>query len=339
MTTQEEPKKPEIQEINPAPVKPVLPALPEELVSKKPTHTGICPGKAKALMFLAALPISFVIGIVAHFVGIAVAFVGSWIALLPTLLTSICGFVSWLFVLIGLAIIFGVYVGYPFLVGMLNGSLIASLGKKGLCRNPNAAGWAALLNGIPLYIGHALMSVLVAKQMGIMTFTPAQLESGFNITMSSGGGGVLTYILCAVEFAFLMWGSFTGAKDEIKNSTFCEVHQAWYGNWVNGRYPVTLINQIEQRLTGAVPLQPLGQIKGDVFPALQFGYRRCPASETCDMEVHAILWWQVTTTDKKGQTKTENQSEVWFDALLPADLGCAMVAELDLKPQDKKKKK
>ncbi len=339
MTSQEEPQKPAIQEIMPTPVKPALPALPEELVSKKPTHTGICPGKAKVLMFLAALPISLVVGIAAHFVGIAVAFVGSWIAVLPTLLTSVCGFVSWLFVLVGLAIIFGVYVGYPFVVGMLNGSLVAGLGKKGFCRNPKTAGWAAVLNGIPLYLGHALMSVLVSKQMGIMTFTPAQLESSFDIDMATGGGSVLTYILCAVEFAFLLWGSFTGAKDEVQNSTFCEVHQAWYGNWVNARYPVSMIGLLEQRLTGAVPLYPVDRVKDEVFPALVLGYRRCPASEDCDMEVHAILWWQETTTDKKGQAKTENKSEVWFDALLPSDLGCAMVAELDLKPQDKKKKK
>lgn len=339
MTDQDEPKKPQIQEIVTAPVKPTLPTLPEELVSKKPMHTGICPGKAKVLMFLVALPISLVIGMIAHFVGIGVAFVGTWIAILPTLLTSVCGFVSWLFLLVGLAIILGVYVGYPFLVGMGNGALVAGLGKKGLCRNPKTAAWAGLLNGIPLYIGHVLMSFLVAKQMAIMTFTPAQLESTFDIDMATGGGGVFTYILCAVELVFLLWGSFISARDEIKNSTFCEVHQAWYGNWINGRYPVSLIGQLEQRLINAVPLQPMEHIKDDVFPALQFGYRRCPASEECDMEIHAILWWQETTTDKKGNTTTENKSEVWFDALLPVDLGGAMVAELDLKLTDKKKKK
>ncbi len=144
----------------------------------------------------------------------------------------------------------------------------------------------------------------------------------------------MTYILCAVEFAFLLWGSFTGARDEIKNSTFCEVHQAWYGNWVAGRYSVSMIALLEQRLTSATPLYPMERIEDDLFPALILSYRRCPASKGCDMEVKATLWWQVATTDKKGQAKTENQTEVWFDALLPADLGCDMVAELDLKPQD-----
>lgn len=339
MTNQAEPQRPKIQEIVSAAIKPALPALPEELVAKKPTHTGICPGKAKMLMFLAALPISLLIGMIAHFIGIGVAFVGTWIAVLPTLLTSVCGFVSWLFVIVGLVVILGVYVGYPLIVGMLNGSLVASLGKKGFCRNPKTAGWAGLLNGIPLYIGHAIMSFMVAGQMAIMTFTPMQLESTFDIDMATGGGGVLTYILCAIELAFLLWGSFIGARDEIKNSTFCEVHQAWYGKWVNGRYPISLIQQVEQRLTGAVPLVPIEQVPENTFPALVFGYRRCPASEDCDMEVHAILWWQETTTDKKGKTETKNKSEVWFDALLPSDLGCDMVAELDLKPAEKKKKK
>jgi len=339
MEPQEDTKAPEIQEIVPTPVKPALPALPEELVSKKPTHTGICPGRAKVLMFLVALPISLVVGMVAHFVGIAVAFVGTWIAVLPTLLTSICGFISWLFVLAGLAIILGVFVGYPFLVGMGNGTLVAVLGKKGLCRNPTTAAWAGLLNAFPLYVGHALMSVLVARRMGILTFTPGQIESTLGINLGSRGGSIFIMILCVIEFAFLLWGSFSGAKLEIKDSTFCEEHQAWYGKWVNGRYPVSLIERVEQRLTQGITLNPGVKVKDDTYPALVLSYRRCPASEACDMEMKATLWWQETTTDKKGKTTTNNKSELWFDALLPADLGCAIAAELDLKPEEKKKKK
>ena len=322
------------------PAKPELPVLPEELTSNKPSHTGICPRKAKTLMFLAALPISLVVGMAAHFVGTAAAFLGTWVAVLPTLLTSVCGFVSWLFVLVGIAIVLGVFVGYPFLAGYLNGKLVATLGRKGFCRNPKTAGWAGLLNGIPLYLGHVIMSFLVTHQLAIMTFTPAQLESTFDIDMAVRGGAVLTSILCAVEFAFLLWGSFTGARDEIKDSTFCETHQAWYGKWVQGRYPATVISQLAQRLTEPVYIQPVHQVKAQVNPALNIAYRCCPVGEDCEMELKATLWWQQTSVDKNGQQKTDNLSELWFDMLIPAELGRGIIVmELDLKPQDKKKKK
>ena len=326
------------QEQDPQPVKPELPVLPEELTSHKPSHTGICPQKAKTLMFLAALPISLVVGMAAHFVGTAAAFLGSWVAVLPTLLTSVCGFVSWLFVLIGIGIVLGVFVGYPFLAGYLNGKLVAAFGRKGFCRNPKIAGWAGLLNGIPLYLGHVVMSLLVAQQLAIMTFTPAQLESTFDIDMAVRGGAVLTYILCVVEFGFLLWGSFTGARDEIKDATFCEEHQAWYGKWIEGRYPASVINPLAQRLTESVYIQPVQQVKPQVNPALNIAYRRCPVGEDCEMELKATLWWQQTSVDKNGQQKVDNLSELWFDMLVPAELGRGIVAELDLKPQNKKKK-
>jgi hypothetical protein len=57
------------------------------------------------------------------------------------------------------------------------------------------------------------------------------------------------------------------------------------------------------------------------------------------MEMKATLWWQQTSVDKNGQQKVDNLSELWFDMLVPSELGRGIVAELDLKPQDKKKKK
>ena len=327
-----------VQEQGLQPAKPALPALPEEMLSNKPTHTGICPKKAKLLMFLVALPLSLVVGMAAHFVGTAAAYLGSWVALLPTLLTSVCGFISWMFVLVGILIVLGVFVGFPFLAGMLNGKLVAFLGRKAFCRNPKTAGWAGLLNGIPLYLGHVIMSFLVNRQLAIMTFTPAQLESTFDIDMAVSGGAVLTCILCAVEFGFLLWGGFTGGRDEIKDATFCEVHQSWYGKWVDGRYPASVINPLAQRLTESVSIEPVHEVKPQVFPALNISYRCCPVGEDCEMEMKAVLWWQQTSTDRNGQTKTDNLSELWFDMLVPAELGRAIVAELDLKPRDKKRK-
>lgn len=64
METKKELEKTFLQENESKPGKPVLPTLPEEMTSNKPTHTGVCPGKAKTQMFLAALPISLVLGLV-----------------------------------------------------------------------------------------------------------------------------------------------------------------------------------------------------------------------------------------------------------------------------------
>ena len=175
--------------------------------------------------------------------------------------------------------------------------------------------------------------------MAIMLFTPAQLESTFDIDMAMRGGAVLTYILCAVEFGFLLWGSFTGAQDEIKDAAFCEVHQTWYEKWIEGRYHALIINPLAQRLTGPVHIQPVQQVKAQVCPALNIAYRCCPVGKDCEMELKATLWWQQTSTDRNGQTKTDNLSELWFDMMIPSELGRAIVAELGLKTQGKKKKK
>jgi len=68
---------------------PTLPILSTSLLERKPKLSGVCPSKATLLMFLAALPISFVLGVVAHYLGIVVGYVAGAVALIPNYLTSV----------------------------------------------------------------------------------------------------------------------------------------------------------------------------------------------------------------------------------------------------------
>ena len=319
--------------------KPTLPALPEEMISKKPIQVGKCPAKAKLLMFLAALPVSFVTGVVAHFIGIVVAFLGYQLCRLLLAMFDNPGtidgsFICWIVVIVTL-------LGYPFLVGVLNHRLIALLGEKAHCRKQKTIAWAGLLNGIPLYLGHVLMSLLIANQLVIMTFTSTQMEPVFpELAGMISEGGPFVYFLCVVEFIILMVGSFLGGHEkQSEESIYCEEHQVWYGEMLEGRYPASMIEKIEQRLINGVPLRPSEQVEFFTWPHFDIGFRRCSVGEDCDVEIRAEAWWLEKSMNSEGKFVDHMTNEVWFDAMFPADLAIAMIEELDLKPQNKKKKK
>lgn len=348
MTNQDESKDQAIQPAPPAPTdqpiygKPPLAQLSADILSHKPQLSGECPGKALLLMLLVALPISLVYGIAAHYVGIAVGWVGALISMIPTLLTSICGFVSWLFVLVGLAIMAVVVFGYPFLVGYLDGAyIVVALGKKGLCRNIGTACFAAAINGIVAYLGHVLITLLVSRGLQPLTYSISQLESAFDITVVGVPGWMIA--ICIVEGIIVLVGAIVGAKEELKGSTFCEEHQCWYGAWETATYPP----EINTSLAAAIEANDISLIEtfepvaGDAFPRLSIQARNCPKGDGCDWEVKATVSWQEQTTDKKGQTTTNNKSEVWFDALMPSEFSRQLKEKLDIKiavPEKKKKK-
>ncbi|MBN1935047.1 MAG: hypothetical protein JW934_10300 [Anaerolineae bacterium] len=139
---------------------PTLPALPASLLVRKPKLSGACPSKAVLLMFLAALPLNLILGVAAHYVGIAVGYLAGFVALIPNLVASACGFVVCAFAIFAVIVVLAVFLGYPFIVGMAGGEIVGRLGKSGHCRNPNAAGWAGALNGLLIYAGHSALSLL-----------------------------------------------------------------------------------------------------------------------------------------------------------------------------------
>ena len=127
---------------------PTLPVLSASVLERKPKLSGACPAKATLLMFLAALPINLVLGVVVHYVGIIVGYLAGLVALIPNLVASACGIVVCAFALFALAVILIVFFGYPFVAGIVGGEIVGRLGKKGHCRNPRAAGWASSARGM-----------------------------------------------------------------------------------------------------------------------------------------------------------------------------------------------
>jgi hypothetical protein len=331
------------QPIQPVLGKPLLAQLSSDVLLNKPELSGKCPGKAWMLMLLAALPISLVYGIAAHYVGIAVGWLGALVSVIPTLLTSACGFVSWLFVIVGIAIMAVVIFGYPFLVGYLDGAyIVVALGKKGLCRNVGASCFAAAINGIFAYLGHVLITLLVSRGIQPLTYSISQLESAFDTTIV--GIPVWMVVLCIVEGIIVLVGAIIGARDELKGSTFCEEHQCWYGKWEAAAYPpeinASLAASIEANDVALI--ESFEPVANDAFPRLSIQARSCPKGDGCDWEVKATAWWQEQTVDKRGQTTTNNKSEQWFDVLLPSEFGRQLKEKLGIKiivPEKKKKKK
>jgi hypothetical protein len=311
--------------------KPGLPTIPESIRAHAPKPSGKCPGLAVLLMFIVAPVISLVLGVAAHYLGIAVGFVGGIVAAAPTLLTSVCGFISWFLVIFGFVVVVMVYLGYPYLVGFLNGGLVvANLGKKGLCRNPGVAGLAGLINGVAVYLGHTIIALIVSKTLHPLTFTVERLENIFETGIE--GVPVWIYIICFVELVMLVIGGFVGAKNEIKESTFCEKHQTWYGKWKQAQFPLTIKEELAQAVSEMNPvyLEHTERVAKETYPHILIQYRCCPGGDACDMELRATLWWKERTVDKKGKETITNKSEVWFDTLLPADFVKVLVEKLHL---------
>lgn len=344
MTDQEESKvqptnqitdQPKDQPIQSTFGKPSLTQLSADVVAHKPELSGECPGKAWLLMLLAALPISLVYGVVGHYVGIAAGYIGGVVALIPNLLTSVCGLISWAFVIFAIIVILGVVFGYPILMGYIDGGFIVlALGKKGLCRSVNAAGFAAAINGIVAYFGHILITFLISMRIQPLTYSISQLESLFDTTIV--GIPAWMYIFCGVELILVVVGAVIGARDELKKSTFCEKHQCWYNKWLSSSYAPSINTSLAAAIEAndSNLLESFDRIANDILPRVFLEVRSCPKSQDCEWEMKATLWWQEQTTDKKGQTTTNTNSEQWFDILVPSEFGLQLEEKLAIGKAD-----
>ena len=63
---------------------PIVPSLSAQIQERKPKLSGACPLWSLALMFGAGLPLAVVAGVVAHYLGILVGWLGGFIAALVT---------------------------------------------------------------------------------------------------------------------------------------------------------------------------------------------------------------------------------------------------------------
>jgi hypothetical protein len=309
---------------------PTVPALSQSILEGKPKPSGICPPRALALMFGAGLPISAVVGVAAHYVGILVGWLGGLIAALPNLLLGACGFVACGAIIFALIVIAAVVFGYPLVVGMVTGTIIGRLGKSANCRNANTAGLAGAVNGVITYATHVLVAFLVYASLHILTVNISTIEELFDVTLA--GTPWWMYVLIAIEAIITIASSAVTASGTIEESTFCERHEVWYGPWREARFPVELADPIAQTLEAAAlqGLENPTRLTEQVFPHLLIRLRKCPTGPSCDVEIAGKVTWQEKKVDKKGKESTEQHTKEWFDTMVSPGLGEALEKALGL---------
>lgn len=320
-------------------VEPALPDLPPEFLAKKPQLSGACPPKANLLMFLVGIPISLMVGVAAHYVGIVVGVIASGVAMLPSTMASVCGVVLCMFVVFAFVVVLGAFVGYPLLVGYLNGMLVGELGKKGLCRNPKAAAWAGLWNGIFVYLGHLLISFLSAKTIYSLTASKALIGELGNASIS--GQSWFMILLAVIEFVLVIVGGHWGGKESITAAAFCERHQIWYTKWRQGIYAIDALQHFAQSLQASdlLLLDNVAPTTADKYPHLVLKARNCPMDATCPVEIRGDVFWQIDKVDKQGKVTKENKQKLWFDVMADADLAHQIEQKLHLHIPSAKQKK
>lgn len=312
--------------------KPVLPALPESILSRKPVLSGACPGKAKLMMFLYALPISLVLGVAARYVGLLVGIIAGFLAAIPNMITEMCGFYFCGLILFSIVVILIAFAGYPALVGWVTGRIVASLGRKGNCRNTEIAAVAGLVNGILVFAVHSVVSYLAQGGLHPFTVSTELLESIFDASIS--GTPWWMYVLIVIEFIILIAVAFVGGSEGIEENNFCETHQVWYGKWKEGYLSAEAAQVIATSLEteDASLLDNLETVSKETHPHLLVKTRECPTSPTCDIEVAAELSWEEITTDKNGKESTSIQTEKWFNVMMTAEYGREVEEKL-IKPK------
>lgn len=307
---------------------PTVTALSQSILDRKPKPSGICPPRSLALMFGAGLPISAVVGVIAHYVGILAGWLGGIIAALPNLLLGTCGFMACGAIIFALVVIAAVVFGYPIVVGMATGAIIGELGKSGKCRNTTAAGLAGAFNGIITYAAHTLVAFIVYASLHVLTVSSGTIESLFDVSLV--GTPWWMYVLMAVEAIIVIVTSATTASSTIGESTFCEEHGVWYGPWRETRFSVELAEPIAQTLeTGTLQgLENATRLTAQDFPHLLIRLRECPTGPSCHVEVEGKVVWQEKKVDKKGKESTEQHTKEWFDTMVPPGLGEALEGAL-----------
>jgi hypothetical protein len=312
---------------------PDLPVLPESLLAYKPKLSGAFPVEAAALMLVAAPLISLLLGVVGHYVGILIGYLAVLAALIPNLLASACGFVVYAFVIFAVIVIGGAFLAYPYLLGAANGQIVGVLGKRGHCRSPGLASWAGALNGVFVYLGHAVVALLVSGGLHPMTVTTARIGDLFD-TVIYGTPWWIT-VLVVIEFGLVVFGARQSANDAVSKSFYCERHKVWYGDWQKAMLPIDSAPAVaaavrSQRLRYLGATEPLEE---KTYPHLVLKMRGCPSSQRCPVELAATAHWEETEVDKKGNTSTKTKSKAWFDLVMPAAFGYALDRTLGLQEE------
>jgi hypothetical protein len=290
-------------------------------------------------MFLASIPISLILGVVVHYLGIVFASIG--LGLLSIRGDTKPMAINWPFVanLIGFVFML-IMLFYPFLVGYLDGEqIIGRIGKRGHCRNARIAGLAGAFNGILIYLGHTFFSLIVYGRLSSLIIPSKLFESIFNTTINGTPWWVYTLII--IEFITLVIGATVAAKLFIGGSAYCEKHHTWFGDWSNGNLPY----EIAKPLSDVLIYQDVSKLQNIVLqdthkdPRVVIKMRGCPTGPSCDMEMSANFTWQEVYRNDKGELKTTQNTKPWFNTMLSGELGQFLEEKLQLeKPEPKEKK-
>jgi hypothetical protein len=286
---------------------------------KKPDPSGICPTDASVRALGIGLPIAVVIGVLTHYVGLAVG----WVSLvLAGLFLRFCCALPASVVLILLA-----GLGYPFFVGFANGYATGSLAKGGKCRNPGRSGLMGLATGIVAYGVYLAFCYLVTGSLTISSKLVDVISTFAEVEPS--GTPWWMWVAIAIEAAIVLIGSYTGGSQAISENTFCEEHDDWYGEWKEVRLTAAVAEPLAVALA-TESTQEIGEVATSAekeYPHLVIKVRKCPTGPSCDVEMAATLVWQVAQ-EQRGKTKYKEEKEEWFDIMIPHGLGASLEEKL-----------
>lgn len=314
---------------------PTVPVLSESVLKHRPRLSGVCPPQAWVRMLGVGLAASIILGVIAHYIGITIGWLGGLITELPDLLagTGGCGIgCVVIFALVAFAVV--VVFAYPFLVGAFIGTIVENLGKAGKCRNANAARWAGAFQGVVTYATHVTIAVLVNGGPHVLAVDVAAIGGLFDLTLT--GTPWWMVVMMAIEAIILVGTSAAVASHAVEQSTFCEEHGIWYGSWQQARYPVGSADPIAETLeSGTVwGLEAVTQLTSQDFPHLLIRTRRCPTGPACDVEIAGKVIWQEKKVGKEGKESTKQCTKDWFDIMVPASLAEALDEALGLTETD-----
>jgi hypothetical protein len=323
--------------------KPTFPVFPENYLKNKPPMSGVCPTKTKKQLLLLTIPIAIGIGVLAHFLGFILSIFGSgW-------LTMSCadsfGIASWMCMLIqvlgwGFNLLL---LGYSVLIAVLVAEeIIGRIVIQGHCRNPRLAGWAGVICAAVIYATHLVIAVFTQNGLQPFIHNSIFFENFFDTTIE--GTPWWLYVIMGVEFIALVLVTQGSSSGFLKNHIFCELHDAWYGEWKSRSFPFgigfSIIEAFKEHDVSPIKKFLLPDAPG--FPRVEVKMRGCPTGTTCDMEMIATFFWEELKRNDKGETSISIQNEQWFDLMVNAEFGHQMDQALQLKeppPPEKKKTK
>lgn len=311
--------------------KPILPQVSNNLLEQSSNQYHACPMKAVLLMFIVVPLISLIMGVLFHYLGIAVGLLENLIAqgtLVP----------SGLIVIFCVLIVFALFLFYPFLMGMIIGGMTGGFGKKGFCGNSLVAGIAGAFNGAVAYFGHVLITLFVSGAVQPMTEMRVLFEGvtveGYSIAIE-GFPNWLIYLLMAIEITMQVVGGFRSARYKIKTLRFCEKHHVWYNGWNYEQvayFPISIAESLADALANNDPeqIEFTDQVNEDTLPSLSIQARGCPADPNCDIEFLAVMNWEETKMSANGKEKKKFRADQWFDIVIPSEFGKAIVEKLQI---------